>query len=352
MAGEWIKMRAALLANPRVHGIAKAIGANAEASAALTTGFSGRPDEVLSRNALRNVTVTALLVTWASANEHSSDGLMRYCDLQDIDDIAGIPGFGEAMSAVGWAVFDNQSNSVSLPNFAEWNSPAQDRTNAERQRRYRDRRVTLRNGVTVTTEKSREEKSREEEIQPAAPVASSETRKPRSRSKPADSIRWSPAAGWEGIEAADRTAWATAFPACDIAGELARMTEWLKSNPEKAHKSRWRAFVTKWLTRSQDRGGGQPSNRTAGGGLAPMSLDEKLARDRREARKKPAWRSPPAGCPEDLAGHFFNQMLSQEHFEENLRRVAQIIRQRQQEAATSQSSPLTLPQAVQQATPF
>lgn len=89
------------------------------------------------------------------------------------------------------------------------------------------------------------------------------TRPPRrrARSAAADPIRWTPAAGWEGITDADRAAWAVAYPACDIAGELARMGEWLRANPAKAHKSRWRAFATAWLTRSQDRGGGQPSSR-------------------------------------------------------------------------------------------
>ena len=93
------------------------------------------------------------------------------------------------------------------------------------------------------------------------PLARSETRPPRSRSKPSDSISWSSSGGWEGITDDDRAAWRTAYPACDIAGELARMGEWLRSNPAKAKKSRWRAFVTAWMTRSQDKGGGQASNR-------------------------------------------------------------------------------------------
>jgi hypothetical protein len=54
---------------------------------------------------------------------------------------------------------------------------------------------------------------------------------------------------------------------------------------------------------------------------APMTLDEKLARDRKESRTKPAWRAAPAGCPDDLAGRFFNQMLSQDQFEENLKQA-------------------------------
>jgi len=66
----------------------------------------------------------------------------------------------------------------------------------------------------------------------------------------------------------------------------------------------------------------------------PMSLDEKLEVDRRESRKRKTWRGPPAGCPEDLAGRFFNQMLSQDEFEENARAALQIHHQRLQEAAT------------------
>ena len=156
MAGDWIKMRSALLSNPKVHGIAKAIGCNREAAKVLTTGASCNPEQVLSRNALRNVTVTALLVVWSSANEHTSDGVMRCCDLLDIDEIAGIPGFGEAMELVGWASYDEDKNAVILPNFAEWNTPAKDRTAAERQRRFRE----MRNGK-VTRNVTRDSNGRE-----------------------------------------------------------------------------------------------------------------------------------------------------------------------------------------------
>ena len=147
--------------------------------------------------------------------------------------------------------------------------------------------------------------------------ATSDPPKRRKRSQPADSIRWTPAGGWEGIEDTDRQAWRVAYPAVDIARELAAAGEWLKANPEKSRKSRWRAFVTRWLSRSQDRGGGLPSSRP-GRPDAPMSLDEKLARDRREAARKPAWRSAPAGCPDDLAGRLFNAMLPEADYRENL----------------------------------
>jgi hypothetical protein len=258
MAGDWVKMRSALLANPKVHAIAKAIGRDPRAGAALTTGFSGCPDQVLSRNALRHVTVTALLCVWSSANEHSVDGLLSCCDLEDLDEISGVPGFGDAMHSVGWAMPDEAGKCVSLPNFSEHNTPAKDRTGAERQRRYRENRngdvTPLRNAVTVT--QRREEKRREEEeIQPAAPVATTVSAKRRTRSQPSDPIRWTPAAGWEGITDEDRQEWRLAYPACDLAAELAKATSWLRANPAKAHKSNWRRFLVSWLTRSQDKGG-------------------------------------------------------------------------------------------------
>ena len=257
MAGDWVKMRSALLANPKVHAIAKAIGRDSRAGAALTTGFSGCPDQVLSRNALRHVTVTALLCVWSSANEHSVDGLLSCCDLEDLDEISGVPGFGDAMHSVGWAIPDEAGKCVSLPNFSEHNTPAKDRTGAERQRRYRENRngdvTPLRNAVTVT--QRREEKRREEEDIPAAPVATSEPPKRRTRSQPAGGIGWSADAGWEGITDADHQEWRLAYPACDLAGELAKAHSWLRANPAKAHKSNWRRFLVSWLTRSQDRGG-------------------------------------------------------------------------------------------------
>ena len=117
------------------------------------------------------------------------------------------------------------------------------------------------------------------EIQPAAPDATSEPPKRRKRSQPTDSISWTPAGGWEGIEPADRQAWATAYPAVDLARELAAAGEWLKANPAKAKKSRWRAFVTSWLSRSQERGGGRPSNRPGDAAPARAWADRATWRD-------------------------------------------------------------------------
>lgn len=66
---------------------------------------------------------------------------------------------------------------------------------------------------------------------------------------------WSKVSGWKEISDEDRGRWKSAYPACDLDRQLAAMNEWLLANPEKAHKTRWRRFITNWLSRSQDRGG-------------------------------------------------------------------------------------------------
>lgn len=82
-----------------------------------------------------------------------------------------------------------------------------------------------------------------------------------------DAIEWTPLLTWIGITETDRREWHTAYPACDIDVELVRMTCWLRANPAKAHKKLWRRFITNWLTRQQERGGGMRSR--------PMVQDSK-----------------------------------------------------------------------------
>ncbi|MCX6574975.1 MAG: hypothetical protein NTV82_01130 [Candidatus Aminicenantes bacterium] len=59
---------------------------------------------------------------------------------------------------------------------------------------------------------------------------------------------------WRGIDDAVITAWSEAYPACDVWGELKKMAEWLKVNPDK-RKIRYGRFIVNWLSRTQDRGG-------------------------------------------------------------------------------------------------
>ncbi|BAP87277.1 phage protein [Burkholderiales bacterium GJ-E10] len=165
MAGDWIKMRPSLLTSPKVNGIARILEDSLDVGCALTTGFRGPMSEIVTRNVMRNVTVASLLVIWGAANEHTDDGVFRNADLSDLDDMVGIPGFGSAMAAVGWAKFDPESSSVSLPNFSEYNTCGRDRAkekNAERQRRFRENHNAKSNVTHNVTNNDREEERREE----------------------------------------------------------------------------------------------------------------------------------------------------------------------------------------------
>jgi len=59
---------------------------------------------------------------------------------------------------------------------------------------------------------------------------------------------------WGGIRDDEISAWSDAYPACNVLGELKKMAEWLKANPDKK-KIKYRRFIVNWLARTQDRGG-------------------------------------------------------------------------------------------------
>jgi hypothetical protein len=89
----------------------------------------------------------------------------------------------------------------------------------------------------------------------SSPPSDPPRRRKRSAAASAGGIVWDASGGWQGITDEDRQAWRQAYPAADLAVELAKATEWLRAHPAKAHRSNWRRFVAGWLTRCQDRGG-------------------------------------------------------------------------------------------------
>lgn len=101
--------------------------------------------EIVTFANVTRVTVCALLDVWAALNTTlKSDGLAPFMTLQDIDDIAEIPGFGEAMLSVGW-VIELDDGSLVFPNFSENNNPSKSRDGepksaAQRAKEYRDRK--------------------------------------------------------------------------------------------------------------------------------------------------------------------------------------------------------------------
>jgi hypothetical protein len=60
---------------------------------------------------------------------------------------------------------------------------------------------------------------------------------------------------FENITIEDEQQWSEAYPAVDIKKALKQMGVWLISNPDK-RKSKWGRFITNWLCREQERGGG------------------------------------------------------------------------------------------------
>lgn len=171
MAGDWIKMRGALLDHPKVIAIGKALHKNKDFREWLTPGGSGPSNgQIIGKAALRCVTTSLLMRVWSMAREHGKfngdDLVLEHSQIEDLDEMAGAPGVGEAMASVKWAI---ENCGVTLPNFKEFNVPM---SAAEKQREYR-KRVTASlssegngNRKNVT---SREEERREEVITPPSP---------------------------------------------------------------------------------------------------------------------------------------------------------------------------------------
>lgn len=183
MPGEWIKMRGTLLASPKVIAISRHLQGVREFRDWLTPGGGGPMNgQIVSDEASRCVTVALLLRVWSTAREHGvfdgEDLIFPCIGVVDIDEIAGVSGFGEAMNRVGWAYSKGKKGGVVLPNFKEYNVPA---TDAERAKAYRERRdAASRNGrdalsanVTPREEKSRGEKKRREKRRFSPPNNSS-----------------------------------------------------------------------------------------------------------------------------------------------------------------------------------
>jgi hypothetical protein len=179
MAGDWIKMRTDLYRDPRVCVMAEILE-DANGDLARYVNQNLQRDMTVTRNVMRNVTVGALVSVWGVMRHRGKreelDLVCRGSTLSVIDDIADLPGFGEAMADVGWAVVTEYG--VVFPRFFEDYNVAPDgssgNSNADRQRRYRERKkgeTTVTRDVTRdVTVTPREEKRREEKKEQEPPV--------------------------------------------------------------------------------------------------------------------------------------------------------------------------------------
>ncbi|MFO0843269.1 MAG: hypothetical protein U0797_12880 [Gemmataceae bacterium] len=151
MTSSWVKMRTDLPRDPRVLSIAEHLARHSPMVRALTQPPS-RDGDVTA--ALRPVTValavTSLLRIWTVAREQAraegDDQVLDCAGLDTLDHLAEVPGFGQAMAFVGWAVEETDDAGrprVRFPKLLRHNVAAEDRLkefSAERSRRYRQRR--------------------------------------------------------------------------------------------------------------------------------------------------------------------------------------------------------------------
>lgn len=185
MAGDWIKMRGGLMQHPRLIALGRHLVRSREFREWLTPGGGGHMNgQLVSDDALRCVTCALLLRVWSASREYGKfDGdnlLLAHLDIPDIDLMAGCPGVGKAMAAVGWAqVKDGDHHGVVLPNFRQHNAPM---TPAEKQSAYRTRKnaadkapetvteaLPTEGNKTVTREEKRREEKKEEREDPPCP---------------------------------------------------------------------------------------------------------------------------------------------------------------------------------------
>jgi len=89
---------------------------------------------------------------------------------------------------------------------------------------------------------------RETSKEVSSPSSKSAPRKP-----PDKSISFDADEGvFQGITPQDMQNFADAYPGIDLKREIARMEQWILSNPKKARKRNWRRFLTTWLQKASD----------------------------------------------------------------------------------------------------
>lgn len=243
MAAEWFPVDVSLDTKPEVQEL---------------VDLTGEPIEVI---------VFRLLKLWGWVQLNTADGRFRSTPARLGRICGGEAPFWEAVAAVGWLVFDGET--AQIPKWEERFGGAAKRRALKNRRQDKWRRTggadvdaceaQARLQARLPQDITEQDRTREE-IQPAAPVPTSDPPK-ASRSPAKPKVSWSADAGWAGITDEDRTEWATAFPGAVLDQELAKANAWLKANPSRAGRRNWRAFIVRWLSKCQERGG---TNRAPG----------------------------------------------------------------------------------------
>lgn len=149
MAGDWIKMRGNLWDDPRV---SRLVDLTDSTEAAI---------------------VGALYWLWATADQHSEDGILTGLSLKQIDRKTGVQGFGEALLSIGWIA--DHPEGVKIVRFEEHNGKS-----AKRRCSESVRKMSARDADKIQTQDGQEP---EEPQQSCAPREREEKEKSKPKSK-------------------------------------------------------------------------------------------------------------------------------------------------------------------------
>lgn len=160
MAGEWIKVRTNLWDDPRI----------------------GQLCELTDQG--EAAVIGGLYWLWATADEHSSDGLLHGMTTRTIDRKTGVAGLGKALVTIGWLTEDE--NGVTVSRFEEHNG-ASAKQRAQTAKRVSNHKANAKvteqalpkTDDTVTTPLPREDKNKEE-IPPIPPKGGDEAKQDES----------------------------------------------------------------------------------------------------------------------------------------------------------------------------
>jgi hypothetical protein len=140
------------------------------------------------------------------------------------------------------------------------------KSNAQRQREFRERvklqrELELGEDRNVTSNgRNALDKTREEENKYSEAKASSLCTEPEKIGFDFDSGKF------QNIDDQHRLRWGEAYPALNIAEQIAKAASWLKANP-KNRKSNYERFLVNWFSKAQDR--------APGGAVRSFSFEEK-----------------------------------------------------------------------------
>jgi hypothetical protein len=120
MAGHWIPWEKGLARKPEILRIARTLGVTPLHASA------------------------ACMLVWEWADDVTIDGLVAGIGVEDVDAACGVPGMGDAMTAVGWIVLSESC--IQFPHWERFNGKSAKARflHASRQRAYRTRQAETR----------------------------------------------------------------------------------------------------------------------------------------------------------------------------------------------------------------